>query len=53
MFTATGKVLVRELPEREIPSVAGIESEQCTAALARRWSWFDEGRELVGSKSES
>jgi chemotaxis protein CheD len=52
MFTGSGKVLARELPETETRGVAARESEHCAAALARRWSWFQEGAELLAALKE-
>ena len=47
MFTASGRVLARALPDAETRRVAAIEKEHCGAALARRWSWFEGGAELL------
>jgi chemotaxis protein CheD len=41
MFTDTGKVLVRALPETQLDRVAGVETECISAAFERRWSWFE------------
>jgi chemotaxis protein CheD len=41
MFTDTGKVLVRALPETQLDRVVGVETECITAAFERRWSWLE------------
>ena len=42
MSTDTGKALVRALPRTQLDSVLASEGEHYTAALARRWAWFEE-----------
>jgi chemotaxis receptor (MCP) glutamine deamidase CheD len=53
MFTATGKVLARALPEAATRGVAAVENEHFSAAIARRWSWFEEGAGLLAARRGS
>ena len=47
MFTASGKALVRALPRAQLDRLLAREGEHYLAALARRWSWFEEGASLL------
>jgi chemotaxis receptor (MCP) glutamine deamidase CheD len=42
MSTDTGKALVRALPRTQLDRLLANEGEHYTAALARRWAWFEE-----------
>lgn len=44
MFTDTGKVLVRALPETQLDRVVSLETECFGAAFERRWSWLGRGK---------
>ncbi len=43
MSTDTGKALVRAIPRTQLDRLLANEGEHYTAALARRWAWFEEG----------
>jgi len=47
MFTASGKALVRALPRTQLDGPLTGEADLYLAALARRWSWFEEGTALL------
>ena len=47
MFTDTGRVLVRAIPETQLSRVLSVETECFSAAFERRWSWLEGGPHRV------